>query len=172
MNLEKKKTRVGIDGEINNNKKLQNKKLENIRKVTIDKQIEARVARELKRGGTVEGTKAIEKGVRKAGDVTDKEFNKQEKGIKKEVFDPAKKRESELDKRSNIAKADAKKLEQAISKMDTRPAKDNIKVAASASEDDGKFLKNKEKDQKQSRSSGEKETKKQKSILDHNRISF
>ena len=133
MNLEKKKTRVGINGEINDSKKLQSKRLENIRKVALDKKIEAKIARELKRGGTVEGAKAIEKGVRKAGDVTDKEFRKQEKGIKKEVFDPAKKRESELDKRSNIAKADAKKLKQAISKMDTRPAKDNMKVAASAS---------------------------------------
>jgi len=172
MRLEKKKTKGGIEGEISDSKRKQRKGLENIKKPAVDKKIEAKTAKELKRGGTVEGARAIEKGVKKAGEVTNKEFEKQEKGIKKKVFDPAKKRESELHKRSDTAKADTNKLKRAISKIDTAPAKDHMKQAASASEDDKKFLRNKEKDQKKSRVTGEKETKRQKNIVDRHKISF
>jgi len=172
MMFEKKKKKGEIEKEISDSKKKQSKRLENLKKVAKDKTIEVKVAKEIKRGGTVEGARAMEKAVKKAGDVTDKEFGKQEKGIKKEVFNPAQKRETELDKRSETAKTDADKLKRAMSKMDTAAAKDNVKDAASASQDDRKFLKNKEKDQKQSRVTGEKETKRQTDIVNRNKIAF
>ncbi|MFC1761010.1 hypothetical protein ACFL6U_02895 [Planctomycetota bacterium] len=172
MRLEKKKKKGVIEKEISDSKKQQGKRLENLKKVAKDKKIEAKVARELKRGGTVEGAKAMEKGVKKAGDVTDKEFGKQEKGIKKEVFNPAQERETELDKRSETAKADGDMLKRAMSKMDTAAAKDKVKDAAAASRDDSKFLNTKEKDQKKSRVTGQKETQRQKEIVDRNKIAF
>ena len=172
MGLEKKKKKGEIEKEISDSKKKQTKRIENIKKVANDKKIEVKTSKELKRGGTVEGSKAIEKGVKKAAEVTNKEFGKQEKEVKKEVFNPAKKRESELDKRSEIAKGDANKLKGAVSKMDTAAAKDKMKEAVSASKDDSKFLKKKEKDQQKSRTVGEKETSRQKNIVDSHKISF
>jgi hypothetical protein len=171
MRFEKKK-KATIEKEIKDSKKEQDKRGEGLKKLGTDKKIEANVARELSREGTVEGAKAMEKAVKKAGEVTDKEFSKQEKGIKKEVFNPAQKRETELNKRSDRAKEDADKLKRAMAKMDTAAAKDNVKDAASASQDDRKFLKNKEKDQEKSRLAGEKETKRQKDIVDRNKIAF
>lgn len=172
MKLERGKKKGEIEKEISDSKKEQSKRLENLKKVAKDKTIEARVAKELKRGGTVEGARAMERSVKKAGDVTDREFGKQEKGVKKEVFNPAQKREAELDKRSATAKADGDKLKHAMAKMDTAAAKNNVKDAASASQDDMKFLKTKEKDQKQSRVTGEKETNRQKGIVNRNKIAF
>ncbi len=172
MGLERSKKKGEIEKEISDSKKEQGKRLENLKKVAKDKTIEARVAKEIRRGGTVEGAKAMERSVKKAGDVTDKEFGKQEQGIKKEVFNPAQKREAELDKRSETAKADAEKLKHAMAQMDTAAAKDNVKDAASTSQDDMKFLKTKEKDQKQSRATGEKETGRQKDIVNRNKIAF
>ncbi len=172
MAADKPKRRNDVKREIADNKKEQNKRLDKLKKVANDKKVEATTSKALKRAGTVEGVKATERGVTKAADVTVKEFQKQERAIKREVFNPAQKREKNLDRRAMDAKADTQKLNQATSRMDTAPAKENMRRAASSSEQDQKFLKTEEKDQAKNRTAGEKETQRQKEIVDRNRLAF
>ena len=81
MAHDKPRSRAELKGEVRKRRTDMEKKIKNAERVKKDKEIEARTAQSLRLEGTSEGIKEVKKAVQHAGEVTDKEHQRQAKDL-------------------------------------------------------------------------------------------
>jgi hypothetical protein len=107
--------------------------------VTDDGQTVARAAHEVRRSTTSEGAQEVEGAIRKAGQETRKEFERQNQGLEKKMQE-CKKAEEYLQQRTDNAKKDAQASKGAADGMkETNGARNQMRAAEEASLKDGQF---------------------------------
>lgn len=172
MAMDRPRDRKGIQREITDRRLDMKKRLKDAQRVVKDKQIEAQTAKSLHLAGTVEGTRDVKAAVQKAAEATDQEHRKQERDLQKQDLDPAKRTETELQQRSDEVKQDLGRLQQAISRIDTKPVQSTLRMAEKGAQKDHGFLTDAEKEQRSDRVKTEGERDRQTQEIKAAKLSF
>jgi hypothetical protein len=172
MAIDKPRSRTELKHEVRNRRTDMEKKINNAERVVKDKKIESRTAQSLRLEGTSDGANEVKKAVQHAGEVTDKEHQRQEKDLKAKVLDKARKLETDLGKRAQGVKQDIGKLKEAIGGIDTAAAKQGVKVAELGAQKDDRFLNETKREQEQDRTRGEAKIGKQAAEMKSTKVSF
>lgn len=172
MALDKPRSRTELKGEVRNRRTDMEKKIKNAERVVKDKKIESRTAQSLRLEGTSDGANEVKKAVQHAGEVTDKEHQRQEKDLKAKVLDKARKLETDLGKRAQGVKQDIGKLKDAIGGIDTATAKQSVNRAEQGAQKDDRFLNETKREQEQDRKRGEKNIGQQAEVIKNTKVAF
>ena len=172
MSVDKPRARNDIQSEISKREQDKSKRLKDTMKVVSDKKTQASTAKALKLSGTREGMEKVKRSFKKAEEQTDKTFNKQESDLQKRNFDPAKKLEHELRKRSDATQSDIRQMHRASGQIDTKAAKSEVRDAEKGAHKDKDFLDTSKKKQETDRTKGERERDKQKREIKGTRVTF
>ena len=133
--------------------------------VVDDKKTVADTSKRLKLSTTSEGAKEVKDAIKKAGQETQKEFEKQNRDLEKKVQE-CKKAEKDLQQRTDSAKKDAHDAKGAAGRVkETKGARSQAVQAEHAAVKDGQFTNDQRQKQELDRKKSEERRNKQKSQL-------